>query len=33
MSTYAFLFRLSVLAGLIATSALMAGWKWDHFMH
>ena len=30
MRTYAFLFRLCVLAALVAASALMAGWKWDH---
>ena len=32
MRIYTFLFRLSVLACLVASSAFMAGWKWDSFM-
>jgi hypothetical protein len=31
MRTYPFVFRLCVLICLIAGSALMAGWKWEHF--
>ena len=30
MRIYPFVFRLCVLACLIAGSALMAGWKWEH---
>jgi hypothetical protein len=33
MRTYAFLFRLSILASLVAASALMGGWKWDLLAH
>jgi hypothetical protein len=27
---YTFIFRLSVLAALVLTSAFMAGWKWGN---
>jgi hypothetical protein len=33
MHIYPFVFRLCVLACLIAGSALMAGWKWEHLSH
>jgi len=33
LKSYAFIFRLSVLAALVLTSALMAGWKWEHITH
>ena len=33
MRAYTFVIRLSVLACLVAGSALMAGWKWDQLMH
>jgi hypothetical protein len=33
MRPHAFLFRLCILAGLVATSAMMGGWKWDLLPH
>jgi hypothetical protein len=33
MRTYTFLFRLCVLASLVAASAFMGGWKWDLVPH
>jgi hypothetical protein len=33
MRPYAFIFRLSVLAGLVLASALMGGWKWELVHH
>jgi hypothetical protein len=30
MRLYATIFRLAVLASLIVTAALCAGWKWGH---
>jgi hypothetical protein len=33
MRPYAFIFRLSVLAGLVLGSAFIGGWKWDLFLH
>jgi hypothetical protein len=33
MRPYAFIFRLSVLAGLVLASGLMGGWKWELLPH
>jgi hypothetical protein len=33
MQPYPFIFRLSVLAGLVFASALMGGWKWELLPH
>jgi hypothetical protein len=33
MRPYAFIVRLSVLAGLVLASMAGGGWKWDHFPH
>ena len=33
MRPYSFVFRLCVLACLVAPSALMGGWKWDLLAH
>jgi hypothetical protein len=33
MRIYPFIFRLCVLACLIAGSSFMAGWKWERLTH
>jgi hypothetical protein len=33
MRLYTRIVRLSILAGLVASSAVCGGWKWDVFPH